>query len=469
MKAPPFVRMAELFAVMRCAGGCDAREERNKMKKLGIGAGIFLGTLLVCAGLLVLTACIPQERIADACRESASFFQERELFPILKGEQFNLRQDNYADCIQVNILYHMGTQKESLFSSAMRAAYYQEEGQEVTDALQEAVTEEKTPNVDYLRYWHGSLVLLRPLFLLTDIAGARMVLGWLTLLLMLGTAAALTLKRRTELAVCYILSYAAVNGFMGMFCVEYVTTFLLMAAISLIVVLTSREEDAAQVRGRTMLLLMIVSGAVTCFLDFLTTETLTFTIPVFLELALRCDTRSFRSRAKEVLIWGIGWLCSYAGMFLAKWLLALGMFGGEAFREALLSAKERVDGAVYLGNTNLDAEASVLQRYTGALGRNITALFPFSGEVQLSHGVLIFLLILAGCFAVIYLFRAKDFKMEQIGMFLLLGLLPYGRYLVLGSHSYQHYFFTYRAQMVTVLALLYVTWRWGIRGQKKTA
>lgn len=59
----------------------------------------------------------------------------------------------------------------------------------------------------------------------------------------------------------------------------------------------------------------------------------------------------------------------------------------------------------------------------------------------------------------------------HILMYMLPGLVPYIRYLVLHNHSYLHCFFTYRAQMATVLAIVLileevVDWRWLAHGRK---
>jgi hypothetical protein len=63
--------------------------------------------------------------------------------------------------------------------------------------------------------------------------------------------------------------------------------------------------------------------------------------------------------------------------------------------------------------------------------------------------------------------HTKELSFDKIGIFLLLGVLPYLRYLALSNHSYMHYFFTYRAQMVTVLAAFYLTWEYGLKNLKK--
>lgn len=126
---------------------------------------IFCGMLL-----LLITGLIPRSMIEDSCRESSVYFQEHELFPYLVEGQFNTRQDNYADCILVNILYHIDG--KDLSASLIKASYYNPEMETVEVSLTESMQAEQIPNVDYFRYWHGGMVLLRPLFVFTGIQGA---------------------------------------------------------------------------------------------------------------------------------------------------------------------------------------------------------------------------------------------------------------------------------------------------------
>lgn len=80
------------------------------MNKSVIGKSlfIFIVTVVSCVLLLFMMSCIPQDAIRTQAESSAKYFEEHTLFPYLMGNQFNLRQDNYADAILVNIMYHVG-------------------------------------------------------------------------------------------------------------------------------------------------------------------------------------------------------------------------------------------------------------------------------------------------------------------------------------------------------------------------
>ncbi len=95
----------------------DKHIKRTKIVKR-IGYPIF--TIILCAGLLFLTALIPRDAIYENSYESAIYYNERQLYPFLRDGVFGTRQDNYADSILSNILYHIDSSdpiRSSLYSA----------------------------------------------------------------------------------------------------------------------------------------------------------------------------------------------------------------------------------------------------------------------------------------------------------------------------------------------------------------
>ena len=67
-------------------------------------------------------------------------------------------------------------------------------------------------------------------------------------------------------------------------------------------------------------LFFMITGMVTVYLDFLTTETLTLLLPLLILLWIGKNSgRSIATAAEAVISWGIG----YVGMWVLKWVLAV--------------------------------------------------------------------------------------------------------------------------------------------------
>ena len=434
------------------------------MKKKGRVIITGLITAGICILLLFLTGMIPKTAIEESIRESADYFYQEELFPYLAENQFNTRQDNYADSILVNIIYHID--QDELPLSLIRASYYNPKTENVNVSLWEAVQEEKEANVEYFRYWHGSMVLLRPLFLFTSITGARLLLGICLLGLTILTAIAVFRQGEKVLALCYLLGNLVVQTWMCAFCIEYITTFLVMNAAALCTLfLYNRWGQDQEKLNEKFNMLLAASGVVTCFVDFLTTETLTITVPLLILTILRFgDNRleELKTEVKKMVENGLVWGLSYASMFGLKWIISAVALGPQAFTTALSSAGERISGEIISAGDGWEAQVSGLDRLFGALARNQGSLFPFRGEMKLGMAILLFWGVIFTGFALIYLFRDKLFSGKMICLCLIQALVPYLRYVLLANHAYLHYFFTYRAQLVTVMALFYCTWQFGL-------
>ena len=318
-----------------------------------------------------------------------------------------------------------------------------------------AVQQGLAPNTDYSRYWHGSMVVLRPLFTFMDIVQIRLLLG---VLAAAGIAAAVWMLWREGqkvLAVSFAAGAVWVNTWMLTKCIEYVTTFLVMDAMLMILIAYLRKHTSAEECTAFLYRLLVGGGVVTCFVDFLTTETLTYTMPMLVFIAFSVPGNKIKDGLMTMIRGGIAWLAGYAGMFALKWGLAYAALGMAALKDSVSEAAIRIGGTVYLGDSNLDPVASPMQRLGGALWHNIGMLFPFSGTLQPHWAVLAAAAVAALAFCIVYLTHGRNFCPAKWVPVSVLALLPYLRYLALSNHAYMHYFFTYRAQLVTVTALIW--------------
>ena len=96
-------------------------------------------------------------------------------------------------------------------------------------------------------------------------------------------------------------------------------------------------------------------------------------------------------------------------------------------------------------------------------------IFPFEYGIM---GTIIGIAIVIFVIYTGYVYHASNIDNKMILLYALVGLIPYMRYVVLHNHSYLHYFFTYRAQMATILAILLILekltdGRWPVNANKR--
>lgn len=407
-------------------------------------APLFKGILTFCAAalacvllLLAVIAAIPQRAIEDNCREAADYFSSHEAFPLLIDGVEGSRMDNYADTALLDVIFCADSRQP--LRSLILAPYYRNEGQDIRADFQSAVSG-AAPNNEYARYWHGSQLLLRPLLMVTSIEGCRTVLFLLFLALNATLAVVLVRKKAYLPLVGYFAALVCVHFYTAAFTLEYIMVLLVMSAASLVV--AALKDNLTTV--------FLLSGTVTCFLDFLTAETLSFTIPALLALMLlQKERQPLMTHLLRLVKWGAAWLGSYAAMFAIKWLAVLAMAGEETFRNIFSFAALRIDGQTLLS----DGTVGTVTPLT-ALARNLAALIPFVNEnASVTAVILTAVAVLLVIFAALYLFRGDNLDMGYLLSLLLVGLLPYVRYLLIFSHAHVHYFFTFRAQMALLLAI----------------
>lgn len=424
---------------------------RKGKKGLNIlyGFMVFAITSLCCFLLLLASAYIPQNIVYENVLQSAEYFKEAPLFEHCAGNFENYKRDNYADCISTNIAWHFG--EAHPFYSVVTADYAYDADRNVNETFYDNVVNSSGETISYSRYWHGSAGVLRILLCFTNIENIRIMLMAVGLLLNVAAVVCMWRKEKKALAITYVLGFLLVNAGFALSCLEYGFVFLLMPIAVLMLLLLKGEQ-----RDDTAIRIFMIIGILTAFFDFLTTETLTFTIPFVIYYVA-----SYRENKKQqnwflFIRCGVNWCIGYAGMFLLKWILAATVLGKEAFLDALGMAAERIGGEVSLSASLAGEQAGLTERLLGIWIRNVGCLFWGTTDMSVKTVTIATVVVAVGLGVFWYLARKEKSQFAKGGVLIVVAIIPYIRFLALSNHSFIHYFFTYRAQMVTVMVILYL-------------
>ena len=412
------------------------------MVKQGIKYVIaFISVLCILFSLLVSAALVPKDKVQANYKESAEFMTERPTSYYFHTFIHGSKLDYYADCITLSIGYNLDN-KEPLTSS-MWCSYYGANSNMMNEYFKESVETGIEPNQEYLRYWHGSAAMMR---ILHQIFSVRQIyILHVVLMIVLAALLLIILFRRgfKAEAAAFILAMVIVGVWYVPLCLEYTYSFLCMLVASIVGLRLALKEKYSWIGP-----FFLITGMVTVYFDFLTTETLPLLVPLLLIL------RVCKKQSKEKWLLAtkscVAWLIGYLGMWAMKWGLASMILGIDVMPYVTGHIAERIGGKVvgyYMtGNFYLDT-----------LLKNIQRLFPY--EYGLYGAVLVMLFAV-----VIFVIPAargrltvrQEINGSNILLYAGIALVPYIRYLVLHNHSYVHYFFTYRAQGVTVIAICFI-------------
>lgn len=412
----------------------------KQIKEIGNYILIFIVTVAILTLLLFAVAKIPRKYIEENIKESLGYFQK---YRFQVDEQTKRRDytiiNPYADSMILNIIYSLDT--DNALASVMEAKYYSENGDDDYDNrdLNEMVEQGLEPNEEYMRYWHGSILIIKPLLMFFNLEQIHHLNFYILLIMELVVLIMLLRRKHFALAIAYILGLLATSFWIVPRSLEYTWCYMLMNIISAIAI---KFKDS----NNKLYKLFFISGILICYFDFFTAETLTILAPILMVLGIRFkENKEFNLKEnimfiiKSLSIWGL----AYALMWGAKWLLSSIILGESALPHVLGKAGRRINGDLY-NKTKSDM-------YSGAILRNLYTLYPIN-IIKKPQQFILPIVTYLGAQLLIIDYKNKK-KIKFLFTMLFISIIPYIRYLVLANHSYLHCFFTFRAQFATVMAL----------------
>ena len=411
---------------------------------------VFILTLITLSSALVLSSLIPKSAIKENLEESAKYYSNKDgIHREIKGQVASFIH-YYADTRKLDIIYCIDSEKP--IESTLWCNYYQRINADVNIDFINLVKNDKEANSEYLRYWNGSMLFLRPLLIFFNIEQIYQInqifLGILSLVLLI-----LLFIRNKKIAIVFLFSLILFTCWYVGFCIEYSVTFYIFIITSIIALIidNKKNKDISKSNER-LLILFLITGMFTSFIDFLTTEILTIFIPLIFILVIRKKENRLENLKKTFLFVVkaiILWLVGYVGMWSAKWLLSSIILN--------INALDYVQKNFFLRINGLQGLRDKGQLYENVIPRNFFSIPLFNlikeniNRIDLKIGLIMLLIF------ILTFINWKDLKNKKYLIILLLFCFaPYVRYLVLANHSYRHIMFTFRDQMITSICLLYI-------------
>ena len=407
---------------------------------------LFLFTAAILIISFIAVAMIPRNLIQKNVEKSAEYFSKQEgAFPTTFAGLHSSDMDYYADAVLLDIAWYLDP--ENPVESISWANYYTEDRYSyngfVKEYFVESIKNNYPANQQYLRYWHGSIIFVKPMLIFMDINGIHIVHGLLLSALMIWLTVLLKRKGMLAEAIAFLASMIAVSIWFVPFCMEFVWMFLCMLIASIITISKTFLDQEKRLPA-----LFLIVGIVSVFIDFFTTETLTCAVPLLFMLRIRKKKGKKDGTLKIVcescLLWGIG----YVGMWMLKW----GFAAVSLHRNVLPFVKDSIVEHVQTYN-----QMGIVEMKFNTILSNLRLLFPL--EYGLIGQILILLLIIL----LIVLPVATDkirlrlhIEWECIIYYFAIGMMPVLRYLVISNHSLVHSFFTHRALASLVMSLCLV-------------
>lgn len=391
-----------------------------------------LGAVVIGTVLMMTVYFLPDKRISQNVFESATIFENEGEGPKI-WYFYNTARDNYTDAIM--LLIASNDSEGSIVDRALKSQWYQtvdEEGNlshpgpsliELSKNNPSSVVETS----EYSRYWHGYLIWLKPLLCLFNYQTIR----WINLIIQLIIDVIIISKlfrmKYRIMSLGYALNMLLLSPVTCGFSLQYSSCWYLFSLGTLMMICMKNREIGFEkyILGYTII------GILTSFFDFLTYPITTLFVPLVFYFLFTSKEGELKFQIKTTveicLSWGIGYLFMWAG----KWIVASILTDKNVMNEAFNSLLYRTGGG----------EGSIIM----SCARNVAA-FLINPVTIVAIAVLI-ILIVKNKLAI-----KDNFINNKSLIFLIIAIMPFVWYIVAKGHSYQHFWFTFRNLIVTLLA-----------------
>lgn len=315
--------------------------------------------------LLVLVYTIPVSWMQDNIAESALQMAKDSNVDDNRYSRADNLNDLLTDSFMLLAAVHEDT--ENPWQAAADVMIDEYDGQRPEDVLIAEYRDGVEPDSEfsYGRYWHGYLILLKPLLCLFDYGQIQYLMAACQLGLLLVVLYCAERRLGLRYALALLAAYLWLNPITTMTCMQYnVIAMLTLACLA--VLLT--QADYWLAHDYQTILLFCTFGLLSSYFDLLTYPILTLGLPLLTYLALRLrasHTGLLRPLLRHSIAWGFG----YFGMWVMKWVYGSLVLGREMFSEALYNAEKRSfvgvngsnEGITYINTIKVNvAEASIM-------------------------------------------------------------------------------------------------------------
>ncbi|MBR6252498.1 MAG: hypothetical protein IKR04_01465 [Clostridia bacterium] len=306
------------------------------------------GALILIYNLLMYLVCLfPSEIIKDNCINSTKIMLEegginRVLTPFTN-------MDNYTDALIINEAYSIDNEDAMVSYLKMRKNYNKEyttiqlpdkendlvsyqdnsfdkdnipipnEDYNTMEEFLNFVDGKVNVSVDYGRYYHGYMLLYRPLLICFDIVGIRTV--YFIILLILCFFVGIEIKKKFNLIT--LIAYISILFSFEYLLISYsleMTPIFLITMIEMLVLLNNIEK----IDFKSIYYGAFIVGSLACFFDFFTVPTLTLTLPIFTYVLYLVKNKKYDTKELFIktfftcILWSIG----YSLTWLSKWIIS---------------------------------------------------------------------------------------------------------------------------------------------------
>lgn len=284
------------------------------MKKILKYMSIYISSICILMLLLTITSMIPKESLEEKVTQTAEILYEEgnRKITYIPYKGFDMQFDNYSDALMINTAYSIDTEtplysamvarknfipgvtqsvepdNDKELKSASKYKYHNEVGE-----LKDLVNNDITESFEYARYWHGYLVILRPLLTIANIQTIRIIFT-VAFVILAGILLYLINKKINWVAsIFFLIGLIGVEYFYIGISLQSSFCFFIMMISSIIILI--KEKNIKDISA-----MFLIIGILTNFFDLLTVPCITYGIPLIVYFMVMSKEKNLE--LKEIIM-----------------------------------------------------------------------------------------------------------------------------------------------------------------------
>lgn len=297
---------------------------------------------------------------------------------------------------------------------------------------------------EYARYWHGYLLVIRPLLVLFDLSVIRII----QIVIMEGLVLAMLflIYKKIDLltAIVFLFSLLSISIFVVANSINESLIFM-FSFIMNIIILTQKDKI------KDISLFFFIIGSITNFIDLFTVPLISFGLTATTYfLLMQKEEREFKitDYIKEFLKIGLAWGIGFGLTWIAKWIIVEVGLHRNIIEQAIKQAKYRATSPKDW--TTKRSTAIIILRIIG------------SNIIYLSENIILLLVVLVTIYIIEEQIRTRkkhiNYKenLKDSLPFIFLFLSPIAWYIVVKQHSGTHHFLTNRLLSISIINMFII-------------
>lgn len=405
----------------------------------------FICMIIIFFSALYITALIPREAVHEQISKSAEILNKESgsFYYYVNGR--NIQIDNYTDAIMLNNIYSIDENNivESIIKcrrNYLPNIQIRNSGEKVGNIfslygeekpiqdLVDITNGKSRTTYEYARYWHGYMVILKPMLIFFNITQIRIIFEIILCISLFILSFYLYKNVNKIIAILTFITFFSIDILSFVKNLQGIFVFIIPIITSIFIV-------NKKINSKNINLILFIIGGITAYVDFLTTPLTTILIPAIIYFLIYKE-KDLKVLFKEFifmcLLWGIG----YFGIWFSKWIINDCMYNSNLIELSLKQILFRVSSNELVGTKNVPIKA---------LKYNISNACNW-----ISVGIIII--------ATINLIKnyKNVFNKNKI-IYVVIAIIPILWYLFIFNHSCLHYFFTYKLLIVTLLGIVFIS------------